>query len=87
MTHALRNAGTPILTAVGTAFIAVFGGSIIAERILSIQGLGCGSSQSTFSRDLPVIQFLAVYTATVVVLVNLIVDLSYALHDPRVRYS
>ncbi|MBI2724316.1 MAG: ABC transporter permease [Chloroflexi bacterium] len=87
MTHALKNAGTPILTAIGSAFIAVFGGSIIAERILSIDGNGLFAFQATFSRDLPVIQFLAVYTAAVVVLVNLVVDLSYAWADPRVKYS
>jgi len=86
LTHALRNASTPILTAVGTAFIAVFGGSIIAERILSIDGNGLFLFTSTLSRDLPVIQFLAIYTATVVVLVNLVVDLSYAFADPRVKY-
>jgi peptide/nickel transport system permease protein len=86
LTHALRNASTPILTAVGGAFIAVFGGSIIAERILSIDGNGLFLFTSTLSRDLPVIQFLAIYTATVVVLVNLVVDLSYAFADPRVKY-
>jgi peptide/nickel transport system permease protein len=87
VTHALRNASTPILTAVGSAFILVFGGSVIAERVLSIDGNGLFLFQSTFSRDLPVIQFLAIYTATVVVLVNLVVDLSYAWADPRVKYS
>ncbi len=86
LTHAMKNAGTPILTAVGTAFIAVFGGSVIAEKILSIDGNGLFFFQSTLTRDLPVVQFLAVYTAAVVVLVNLIVDLSYAWVDPRVKY-
>lgn len=87
LSHALRNASTPILTALGTAFIAIFGGSLIAEQILSIQGVGLYFFTETLSRDLPVIQFLAVYTAAVVVIVNLIVDLSYAWADPRVKYS
>jgi peptide/nickel transport system permease protein len=87
ITHALKNAGTPIATAVGTAFIAVFGGSVIAEKILSIHGVGLFFFFSTQSRDLPVIQFLAVYTAAVVVVINLLVDLSYAWIDPRVKYS
>ena len=87
LSHALRNASTPILTAIGTAFIAVFGGSVVAEQILSIQGNGQFFFFSSFSRDLPVIQFLAVYTAAVVVLVNLVVDLSYAWADPRVKYT
>ena len=85
--HALRNAGTPIITAVGTAFIAVFGGSIIVEQILSIQGLGSWFFRGALIRDLPIVQFVAIYTAFVVVLVNLIVDLSYGFIDPRVRYS
>jgi peptide/nickel transport system permease protein len=87
MTHALRNAGTPIVTAIGTAFIAVFGGSIIVETVLSIQGLGGWFFTSSLTRDLPVVQFLVVYTAFVVVLMNLIVDLSYGFIDPRVRYN
>ncbi|HLB24461.1 MAG TPA: ABC transporter permease [Dehalococcoidia bacterium] len=85
--HALRNAGTPIITALGTAFIAVFSGSVIAERVLSIDGLGFWFFSAAGLRDLTVIQFLAVYTAFVVIIVNLLVDLSYALIDPRVRYS
>jgi peptide/nickel transport system permease protein len=87
LTHALRNAGTPIATALGTALIAVFGGSVIVEQVLSIRGLGAWFFQAAFIRDIPVVQFLAVYTAFVVVLVNLAVDLSYAYIDPRIRYS
>lgn len=87
LTHAMRNSLTPIVTAIGTAFVAILGGSIIAEQILSIQGLGLWFFQAAFTRDLPVVQFLTVYTAAVVVLVNLIVDLSYGFIDPRVRYS
>ena len=87
VSHALRNSGTTILTAVGTAFIAVFGGSVIAETVLSIQGIGSWFFTSAFIGDLPVVQFLAIYTAAIVVVVNLIVDLSYAFVDPRIRYS
>jgi peptide/nickel transport system permease protein len=85
--HALRNALTPIVTTVGTAFVAIFSGSVIAERILSIRGLGEWFFMASFQRDLVVVQFLTVYTAGVVVLINLIVDLSYGFIDPRVRYS
>lgn len=87
MSHALRNALTPIVTTVGTAFIAIFSGSVIAERILSIRGLGEWFFTASLQRDLVVVQFLTVYTAAVVVLMNLLVDLSYGLIDPRVRYS
>jgi peptide/nickel transport system permease protein len=85
--HALRNCTIPILTALGAEFIALFGGSIIAEQVLSIRGIGLWFFQSAFSRDLPVVQFLVVYTATLVIIVNLVVDLSYAFVDPRIRYS
>lgn len=85
--HTLRNAGTPIATAMGTAFIAVFGGSVIVEQVLSIRGIGEWFFSAALKRDLPVVQFLSVYTAFIVVIVNLIVDLSYAYIDPRVRYS
>ena len=87
ISHALRNALTPIVTTVGTSFVAIFGGSVIAERILSIRGLGEWFFIATFQRDLVVMQFLTLYTACVVVLVNLIVDLSYGFIDPRVRYN
>jgi peptide/nickel transport system permease protein len=87
VSHAFRNSLTPIVTALGTAFVGILGGSIIAERILSIDGLGSWFFTAAFSRDLPVVQFLVVYTAFIVVLVNLVVDLSYAWIDPRVKYS
>jgi peptide/nickel transport system permease protein len=87
LSHALRNSSTPILTALGTAFIAVFGGSIIVETVLSIQGLGGWFFRAALIRDLPVVQFLALYTAALVVLINLVVDLSYGWADPRVRYN
>jgi peptide/nickel transport system permease protein len=87
LSHALRNALTPIVTTVGTAFIAIFSGSVVAERILSIRGLGEWFFVTALQRDLVVVQFLIVYTAAVVVLMNLLVDLSYGWIDPRVRYS
>ncbi len=87
LSHALRNSATPIVTALGAEFILIFGGSIIAEQILSIRGVGEWFFLAAFKRDLPVVQFLVVYTAFIVMIVNLIVDLSYAWVDPRVRYS
>ncbi len=86
MSHAFRNTLAPLVTVVGTAFTAIFGGSVIAERVMSIDGLGVFFLQSVQFRDFPVVQFLVLYTATVVVLANLIVDLSYAWIDPRVQY-
>jgi peptide/nickel transport system permease protein len=86
LAHAFRNSLTPIVTALGTAFLAIFNGSVIAEYALSINGVGRFLFESALARDLVVVQFLVVYTAALVVLVNLIVDLSYAWVDPRVKY-
>ncbi len=86
MTHAFRNTLAPLVTVVGASFTTVFAGSVIAERIMSLNGLGVFFLQSVLQRDFPVVQFLVLYTATVVILANLIVDLSYAFIDPRVKY-
>lgn len=84
--HAFRNTLTPLVTILGTSFTLVFAGSAVAETILSIDGLGVFFLQSAVQRDFPVVQFLVLYTATIVVVVNLLVDLSYAYIDPRVKY-
>ena len=87
LAHGLRNAAIPILTALGAEFILLFGGSVIAEQVLSIRGVGEWFYSASLARDLPVVQFLVVYTAFLVIVVNLAVDLSYAFADPRIRYS
>ncbi len=86
LTHAFRNTLTPLVTVVGSAFLAIFGGSVIAERIMNIDGTVNFLLVSIMQRDFPVVQFLVIYTATIVVLANLVVDLSYAWLDPRVKY-
>lgn len=86
VSHAFRNTLAPLVTVIGTSFTLIFGGSVIAERIMSIDGLGVFFLQSVQLRDFPVVQFLVLYTAAVVIVANLIVDLSYAFIDPRVRY-
>ena len=84
--HAMRNTLAPLVTVIGTSFTVIFAGSVIAERVMSIDGLGVFFLDSAIQRDFPVVQFLVLYTATVVIVVNLIVDLSYAIIDPRVKY-
>ena len=86
MNHAFRNTLAPLVTVVGTSFTAIFAGSVIAERIMSLDGLGVFFLASVAARDFPAVQFLVLYTATVVILANLVVDLSYAWIDPRVQY-
>lgn len=86
ISHAFRNTLTPLVTILGTSFTLVFAGSAVAEFILSIDGIGVFFLASAVQRDFPVVQFLVLYTAVIVVIVNLLVDLSYAYIDPRVKY-
>jgi peptide/nickel transport system permease protein len=87
MSHAFRNTLAPLVTTVGGAFTLIFGGLVIAERVMGIQGLGLFFLQAVQARDFPVVQFLVLYSAAIVIIANLIVDLSYAFIDPRVRYN
>lgn len=86
-THALRNSLIPIVTLLGSQVTILFFGSVIFELIFSINGIGQFFFVSVTTLDFPVIQFLVLYSAVVVVLLHLLVDLSYAFIDPRVRYN
>jgi peptide/nickel transport system permease protein len=85
--HGMRNALIPIVTLIGGQITALFFGSLILELIFSIQGVGQFLFRSLLTADFPVIQFLVFYTALIVIIMNLLIDLSYALLDPRVKYS
>ncbi len=85
--HSLKNASIPLFTALGSQIAALFFGSLIFEQIFSVQGVGQFFFTSLQAADMPVIQTLTLYTAVVIVSINLIVDLSYTLMDPRVVYS
>jgi peptide/nickel transport system permease protein len=85
--HGLRNALIPIVTLFGGQVTALFFGSLILEQIFSINGLGQFFLVSAITSDFPVVQFLVLYTAVVVCTMNLLIDLSYAVIDPRVKYS
>jgi peptide/nickel transport system permease protein len=84
--HAFRNTLAPVLTVLSFTIATAFSGSIILERVMGIQGLGNFFFTAVFTRDLPVVQFTVLYTALIVVFLNLLQDLSYAYVDPRVRY-
>lgn len=84
--HAFRNTLAPVITVLSFTLATAFSGSVILERVMSIDGLGNFFFQSVYFRDLPVVQFTVLYTALIVVFVNLLQDLSYAYIDPRVRY-
>lgn len=85
--HAMRNSMIPIVTILGGEITALFFGSLILEQIFSLNGLGQFLFISAATSDFPVVQFLVLYTAIVVMGMNLLIDLSYAWIDPRVKYS
>ena len=83
--HVLRNALIPILTNVGISIPDLFVGSFLLEVFFSIPGLGREVVRAVNQSDFPVIKAITVYLALITMLVNLLVDLSYKLADPRVR--
>ncbi|WP_419695972.1 ABC transporter permease [Mesorhizobium muleiense] len=84
--HALKNAGTPILTVIGLSFAGLIGGVVITETVFNIPGIGRLVVDAINSRDYPVIQGVLILVSGLYVLINLAVDLSYTLVDPRIRY-
>jgi len=83
--HALRAGLTPIVTAAGLDLAYLLGGAIIAENIFSLPGLGSLAVSSVTSSDLPLITGITMLTASIIILANLVVDMLYAVVDPRVR--
>lgn len=86
MRHALANAAVPIVTIVGLSVAGLIGGVVVTETIYAIPGLGQLTVDAVLSRDYPLIQGLTLFFSLVYVVVNLLVDLSYLLLDPRIRY-
>lgn len=84
--HALRNAAVPILTVIGTGFALMISGVVVTESVFNIPGLGRLTVDAILARDYPVIQGLILFTSGIYVLINLLIDLSYAFLDPRIRY-
>jgi peptide/nickel transport system permease protein len=84
--HALRNAMIPILTVIGTGFALMISGVVVTESVFNIPGLGRLIVDAVLARDYPVIQGMILLTSGVYVVINLLIDLSYALSDPRIRY-
>ncbi len=84
--HALRNAAIPILTVIGTGFALMISGVVVTESVFNFPGLGRLTVDAILARDYPVIQGLILMTSGIYVLINLLIDLSYAFLDPRIRY-
>jgi peptide/nickel transport system permease protein len=85
--HALKNALIPVVTVVGLQIPILVGGSVVVESIYNVPGIGQWFFSAMFQRDYTVVQAIALLTAIAVVLSNLIVDVTYAYLDPRIRYS
>ncbi|MEP0885534.1 ABC transporter permease [Trichocoleus sp. ST-U3] len=85
--HALKNALLPVVTIIGLQFGTLLGGAILTETIFSWPGIGSWIYEGILNRDYPVVQGGVVFVAVAFVLINLIVDLSYAFLDPRIQYQ
>lgn len=84
--HALKNAMIPTVTIIGISFAILISGAVVVETVFNIPGLGRLIISAVLRRDYPVIQGVVICIAGIYMLVNLAVDLSYVLFDPRVRY-
>jgi peptide/nickel transport system permease protein len=84
--HALRNAITPVLTTAGTTLGILLGGAVVVETVFSWPGMGSLAAQSILNNDSILVVGFTLFVATMMVVVNLVVDVLYAVVDPRVRY-
>ena len=84
--HALKNASVPIVTVIGIGIALLIGGAVVTESVFAIPGLGRLTVDAILRRDYPVIQGVVLLFSFVYVLVNLAIDLTYTLLDPRIRY-
>jgi peptide/nickel transport system permease protein len=84
--HALKNAAVPIVTIIGIGVALLIGGVVVTETVFAIPGLGRLTVDAILRRDYPIIQGVTLLFSVVYVVVNLLVDLSYSLFDPRIRY-
>lgn len=87
MRHAFPNALIPVITVIGIAFALLISGAVVVENVFSIKGLGRVLIQGIQNRDYPVVQGAVLLISAFFVLTNLVVDLLYAVIDPRIRYS
>ncbi len=83
--HALKNAFTPVATVLGFQVSVMLGGAVVVEQVFGIPGIGGQLIRAVIEQDIPVIQGVVMFTAVVVIVVNIVIDLSYAAFDPRVR--
>jgi len=85
--HALKNAAIPVVTVLGLIFVGLLSGTVLVESVFALPGLGGLTVQATTGHDIPIIQGAVIYFTIIVVIVNLIVDLSYGWLNPKARAS
>ena len=83
--HAIRNGLIPVVTILGLQMGALMGGAVVTEQIFVVPGFGRLIVESVFTRDYPIVQGVVLITASAYVLINLLVDVSYSLLNPRIR--
>ena len=86
MRHAVRNAAVPIVTVIGLSFAILIGGVVVTESVFTLPGLGLLTVEAVLARDFPTIQAVILLFSFVYVLINLAIDVSYTILDPRIRY-
>jgi peptide/nickel transport system permease protein len=85
--HALKNALIPVITVMGMSFVMMVSGQVVIENVFSIPGLGRLIVAAIFAQDYAIVQGCVLVIAVMVVMANLIVDISYGWFDPRIRYD
>jgi peptide/nickel transport system permease protein len=85
--HAVRNGLIPVITIVGAQIGGLLGGTVIAETLFNLPGVGRSAIDAINNRDYPLVQFIVLMYAVIFMTVNLIVDLAYGAIDPRIRYG
>jgi len=86
MRHMFRNAMIPVVTVIGAWIPGIIAGSVILEQVMSLAGMGQYIYQGVLAKDYPVVQSITLYIGALVIFANLLVDISYAYFDPRIRY-
>jgi peptide/nickel transport system permease protein len=85
--HALKNSVIPVITLIGFGVGIIFGGDVLVETVFAIPGIGFLATMSILSSDYIVVQSITLLISVVILISNLMVDLSYAWLDPRIRYG
>ena len=85
--HSLKNSLIPVITLIGMGVGIIFGGSVLVEMVFAIPGVGSLLVSSIFGQDYVVVQAITFVIAVIVLIVNLIVDISYGWFDPRIRHG